>query len=765
MLRTQLWCKSLFRNQGKLCRPGVFLRNLSDVPNAPNKDPSENSHSSYIEMDNELSVDHSQLEFAYRSRGETFGQIVNETLNDRNPLHNFRVVTPDESVLGVDPRYRDTKTGELLEGATSRDARLHSETRWAKINHHRVFIPEEISKAIQNNMLFQYNPKILKQRVADWYVALNERGLKIKTETEEEADLLIAGAFAQDYAMSYQVLDEFINKLGKKNFTKEVQSVLQVGYGPGTGMIALNEIMGDQWNPRAKDVYVNGRFHMARRAKILLSRQPNEYFPRGEGVETHSEENESGVTKDSLKDIAKQEAEAEAASRVQEYKNEQDGIIMDHYAEESEDQEEYIGKVKTKDIKIKSVILNSLRPEEAKYDLIIAEQQLLTDVENFPREVDIRLEAFVKRLNPNGRLILVERGSPLGAETIKRARQVILRPENYEGEMVKIPRPFKSSVKKMRNEYPSSTLSEEQKKEAMEGIEPELLEAFDIVEENGEEQAIEPINMSVLAPCSHHGKCPMQYFDPKVYLFGQVGGKLKFCNFSVNVHRPKYLLELKRGRKLATKWTSANSGVGQKSVSKGGRGREGGSDYETASYSYLIVERSSDSMEQIEQLRSEAQLLPERQIGFQSQERNEYPRILGPPMKKKGFVVMDVCAPSGHVEKWFVSKSVGKQEYHDARKAEMGDSWALGKKSAIQSKKENTFYFERVEQKAQNLRLKKKKDAKRLKNKIAADYRAAMDMEPTDFESQLTKMANIDTYEFLTKPKEEAKLKDKKKFK
>lgn len=755
MFRRTILSRCSYRGLGRNIYTFNQLRSVSKDAKSSSKFTVEEA-GEYMESENPMSLEHSQLLFAHRSRGEAFGQIVNEAINDRNPLHSFRVVSPEESLLGVDPRYRNTETGELLEAATSREARLDKETRWAKVNHRQVFIPNDISDAIQNNILFQYDPKILKQKVAEWYVSLNERGMKQKTESEEEADLLIAGGFAQDYAIAHQILDEFVTKLGKATFQNEIKSVLDVGFGPGTGMLSLNEIMGAEWNPKVKDVLVNGQYHMARRAKILLSRQPNEYLPRSEEVEDHETESETGVTRDSAKDVAKQDRQSPETA-----------VDFEHEQTDLSDtvEEKYVGKVKTKNIKIKSVLISTLRPEETKYDLIIVHQQLLTDVENFPHEVDAKLEQYIRRLNPNGRLVLIERGSPLGAETIGRARQVVLRPENYDKEMGKIPRPFKSSIKQMRNEYPVE-LSAEEKAEAMKDIEPELLEAYDVVEENEiTEIDAEPINLSVLAPCPHHGKCPLQYYDPQVYLYGQIGKKLKFCNFSVDVHRPRYLLELKRGRKLATQWSDSNSGVGIKGLSKGGRGREGSSDYETASFSYLIVERSSRSTEEIEQLRAEAEALPEREIGYQSTQRGEYPRILAPPLKKKGFVVMDVCAPSGHVEKWHVSKSVGKQEYHDARKAEMGDSWPLGKKSAVQSKKENTFYFAKVEEKKENLRTKKKRDSRRLKRQMAADYKVAMETDPKDFEGQLSRMAQIDAYEFLTKPKEEERMKDKRKYK
>ena len=42
---------------------------------------------------------------------------------------------------------------------------------------------------------------------------------------------------------------------------------------------------------------------------------------------------------------------------------------------------------------------------------------------------------------------------------------------------------------------------------------------------------------------------------------------------------------------------------------------------------------------------------------------------------------MTVCSTEGNVETWQVPKSLGKQTYHDARKSQLGDSWALGKKT------------------------------------------------------------------------------------
>jgi ribosomal protein RSM22 (predicted rRNA methylase) len=738
----------MLRNSGKLLNafrlPRTSTNRLCRFNSTNNSNIKIEDPDVFYESENTFSLEATQLQFAHRGTGQHFGQLVQEVHHERNPLHNTRVVSPEEALLGVDPTYRDPETGELLAAATSKEARLDPETLWGCVNQKRVILPKVFANVIQNNLLFQYDPKALKEHVAKWYININETGIRETCDSELSADVSIAASFAQDYASAYQVLDEFVKRVGKENVENEVKSILDVGVGPSVGMLVLNEVMGEDWNPAKKDSVVLGDFNMARRAKIMLSRQVNENYARSSSEETHEEE----------------EKEVEHAQ----------GEVTENL--ETTEEETFIGKVKTKNLKVKTVILDRLRPVDVKYDLVIVSYQLLKSLENFPFQVDSLLEDYVRRLNPGGHLVLLERGTPLGAEVIARARQVILRPENYEGQTEKLPRPFKSSSKKLtaKQQLRLSKLSPEEKALAMRDIEPELLENFEIVEdeEAAEEldKADEPIDLSVVAPCSHHGKCPLQYFDPHVYLYGKIGKKLKFCSYQVTVQRPPYLLELKRGKKLATKWTSANSGVGIDGLAKAGRGREGGNDYESASYSYLVVTRSKEKPEALEEMRRKLfeDGITEREIGYKPQNRGEYSRILSQPMKKKGFVIMDVCAPSGHVEKLHISKSVGKQDYHDARKANMGDLWALNVKSARQSTKENTFYFDKIEEKRENLRKMKKRDATRLKRKITREYKEALEMDADDLEGNLVRMTKIDAYEFLAKPKETEKMKDKHKF-
>lgn len=90
----------------------------------------------------------------------------------------------------------------------------------------------------------------------------------------------------------------------------------------------------------------------------------------------------------------------------------------------------------TKKININTNLRTNL-PTASEYDLIIMTHQLLKTKEKFNTEVEENLSNVLNLLAPNGQLIIIERGNPIGYETIARARQIMLRPENYPDERVK----------------------------------------------------------------------------------------------------------------------------------------------------------------------------------------------------------------------------------------------------------------------------------------------------------------------------------------
>lgn len=164
----------------------------------------------------------------------------------------------------------------------------------------------------------------------------------------------------------------------------------------------------------------------------------------------------------------------------------------------------------------------------------------------------------------------------------------------------------------------------------------------------------------ILAPCSHDLTCPL------------IGSK-HFCHFSQRIQRPKFL--------KVTKHTLV--------------------DEEDCKFSYVIVRRGSrdeckfdesklgldDQVSEVNdhQTGSRDQVIESNQVEDHSVERIRtnpinWPRIILPPHKKKGHVILDVCSSNGQIERMTIPKSQGKSDYYDARKSHWGDSWPHGSK-------------------------------------------------------------------------------------
>ncbi|KAI7905856.1 mitochondrial small ribosomal subunit Rsm22-domain-containing protein [Cokeromyces recurvatus] len=129
-------------------------------------------------------------------------------------------------------------------------------------------------------------------------------------------------------------------------------------------------------------------------------------------------------------------------------------------------------------------------------------------------------------------------------------------------------------------------------------------------------------NAHVVAPCSHDHPCPL--------LFSPEAKPNKFwCHFSQRVQRPSFLMKTKHSK----------------------------SNTEDAKYSYVVLRRGK------------------RPVGNNTMETEAYhwPRLIQPPLKRNGHVVMDVCSKEGEIQRMVISKSQGKIPYRDARKIMWGD--------------------------------------------------------------------------------------------
>ncbi|KAI9511726.1 Rsm22-domain-containing protein [Russula earlei] len=196
----------------------------------------------------------------------------------------------------------------------------------------------------------------------------------------------------------------------------------------------------------------------------------------------------------------------------------------------------------------------------------------------------------------------------------------------------------------------------------------------------------------VLAPCPHDGVCPIHQSNvPKLV-----------CGFSQRIERPPFIRLTK------------HSGVG----------------HEDIGYSYVVIRRGPRpsipdirvgrlgevGRQQIE-LREVKRALIELELddgnlqtppppvvpstlskktiepdgrnladveNLMRAEAFHWPRLVFPPLKRSGHVVMDVCSPSGNILRMTIPKSQGKQPYYDARKSRWGDIFPHGPKNSPQ---------------------------------------------------------------------------------
>ena len=260
------------------------------------------------------------------------------------------------------------------------------------------------------------------------------------------------------------------------------------------------------------------------------------------------------------------------------------------------------------------------------FDVIIAPHTL------FPLKEDFRRKNMIQNLwsllDPNGGvLILIEKGLPRGFEAIAGARSLLL----------------DSHISS-----PGDTAFESR------------------IDSAGTERSIEKEEGMIIAPCTNHSKCPM-YPIPGLSI-----GRKDFCHFGQRFIRPNYLQRL-LGAKIRN--------------------------HEDVKYSYVAVRRGVDARKSANPLMQgeEATLqsfegyeehdLPDTEAEISGEGSDvkfhalSLPRSILPPLKRRGHVTLDLCTPSGKLERWTVPKSFSRTAYRDARKSNWGDLWALGAKT------------------------------------------------------------------------------------
>lgn len=280
---------------------------------------------------------------------------------------------------------------------------------------------------------------------------------------------------------------------------------------------------------------------------------------------------------------------------------------------------------------------NTAQPRK-QYDIIVAPNTLWTLKEDYMRKN--QTQNFWSLLNPDGGvLILIEKGVPRGFELIAGARETLL---------------------KYHIASPESIQVENQIQEPFEGrYRPK---------EAG----------MIVAPCTNHFQCPMYLKS------GQSKGRKDYCHFSQRYVRPHYLQRIlgvkdRNYEDIKFSYVAVQRGVDQREAHNIIQG-EPAANAAFAGYGgdeYWGRHEQSESLLAAPEAQENESDPPEIETSLHTL---SLPRAILPPIKRRGHIILDLCTPAGHIERWTVPKSFGRQAYRDARKSSWGDLWALGAK-------------------------------------------------------------------------------------
>lgn len=154
----------------------------------------------------------------------------------------------------------------------------------------------------------------------------------------------------------------------------------------------------------------------------------------------------------------------------------------------------------------------------------------------------------------------------------------------------------------------------------------------------------------IVAPCTNHDVCPM-YKEQ-----GKSKGRKDYCHFSQRFVQPTFYSKM----------------LGKSADNQG-----------DVEFSYVVIRRGVPKSSSLGGKEATEKAHGGYEASEERPDMQSLPRLVLPPLKRKGHVTLDLCTPEGRIERWTVPKSFSKLAYHDARKSRWGDLWALGAKTRV----------------------------------------------------------------------------------
>ena len=299
--------------------------------------------------------------------------------------------------------------------------------------------------------------------------------------------------------------------------------------------------------------------------------------------------------------------------------------------------------------------LSDDRPAQQRkqFDIVIAPYTLLPVKEDWEKKVYVQ-NLWSLLSSSGGILILIEKGIPRGFEAIAGARELLL--EKHIASPLSHPTHYSST--------------------------PEL----------EQDSVHEKKTGMIVAPCTNHTQCPL-YRIP-----GKSQGRKDICSFQQRYIRPPHLQ-----RALGAKDRNHDDvDFSYISVMKGRDLRQ----HEITTFQQMIDPLSApvppNADHQSPHPAPTNQWLETCQQGFftatptstsstqpstssspSSVPLHALPRLILPPLKRQGHILLDLCTPLGTLERWTVPRSYSRLAFRDARKSQWGDLWGLGAKTRV----------------------------------------------------------------------------------
>ncbi|KAK9475185.1 mitochondrial small ribosomal subunit Rsm22-domain-containing protein [Dipodascopsis tothii] len=459
----------------------------------------------------------------------------------------------------------------------------------------------------------------LKTSIRDIYQRLQDTNSR-KATVPGDVDAQLAAFFARDYAALHHVLQE----VRKRGGDWAPRRVLDVSYSVGVGLLAMADVFGSPaapFRPEVQDVVVFGSKKLMKRGRQL------------------------------------------------------------HRAAGTDDE------------RLRFMSQLPGRSRFGKYDMVVVNQILLESEVADPGQIAELVMELQSYVAPGGVLVVAERGRPAAFETVAHAREVLIRPKSIRPSRMSAAAVLRRYVPDETGVIAEDALARSTANELYATPDGYTFARDEVMKRSG--RAFFVGSWKVVAPCAHHGHCPLQLgsFD---------GGDRKhrhWCHFGQKVQRPPWLATLKSGKKLAGRWDDDDAS-GEHLNNKG---RVGSKNFEVATFSYVVARRAPENYypefveveegaeegaEEGGELAGAADALAAAAAVTAdplpaAPPAPRWPRIVMPPLKRSGHVVMDMCSSRGLIERWIVPRSYSRVAYHDARKASWGDEWALGAKTKV----------------------------------------------------------------------------------